>query len=111
MDQSNDKLLNRSWQEWVRIGGNYLVVIITHSWVRVTIMLLLMLSLAWLSFTRGYIPLTEDVELPVSVLENNPSLDIRTLQTINTDRAERVRRERLDYSSYARVLVAPEKNN
>jgi hypothetical protein len=110
MDQSSEKIINSSWQERLRLVGNYLVVAVTHRWVRVVIMLLLVLVLAWFSYTRGYKPLTEDVLLPISVMENNPSLDIKTLQAINTHRAERIRRERPDYTSYSRVLVAPEIN-
>lgn len=110
MAQSNEKIVSRSWQEWVRLVGNWLVGVVTHRSVRVIVMMILILILAWLSYTRGYRPLTDDVALPPSVLEYNPSLDIRILQEINTQRAERVRRERPDYSSYSRVLVAPEKN-
>ena len=110
MEQSSEKLISRSRREWVRLVGNYLMVAVTHSWVRVVVMFVLVLGLVWLSYVKAYKPLTEDVELPVSVLENNPSLDIRTLQAINTHRADRVQRVRPDYNSYARVLVAPDKN-
>jgi hypothetical protein len=108
--QSTDKILDRTWQEWAGLAGNYVVVIVTHRWVRVLLLLIMLVVLAWLSYTRGYRPLTENVQLPVSVLESNPRLDIGTLQTINTSRAERVRRSRPDYSSYGRVLAAPEVN-
>lgn len=107
MDQSSEKAINRSWQERLRPVGNYMMAAVTNRWLRVVIMVVLLLVLAWLSYTRGYKPLMEDVLLPISVMENNPSLDIKTLQAINTHRADRIRRERPDYTGYARVLVAP----
>lgn len=107
MEQSSEKAINLFWPERLRPAGNYLMVVVTHRWVRVIIMVTLVLILAWLSYTRGYKPLMEDVLLPISVMENNPSLDIKTLQAINTRRADRIRRERPDYTGYSRVLIAP----
>jgi len=105
-----DKGLGRSWREYAVKAGTFFMLGATHRWVRSLVMMIMAAVLVWLLFYNVWRPLAQEAKLPASVSEVDPSLEIQTLQAINTLRADRVRRQRPDYTIFSRILVPPEPN-
>lgn len=108
MAQKSNNISSRTWQEYVVWASSFFVVSTNRKRIRSTIVILLFVIFAWLVYSRVYSSLKEDVPLPVSINQENPSLDLKVLQEINTQRAERIKRNKPNYLSFSRVFVVPE---
>jgi|GEM_PF-2749160 hypothetical protein len=107
MAQKNNKTSSSAWREYLAQGGSFFMSPESRRWMRNIAIALIFIVFVWLTYTRVYGPLKEDVPLPVSVDQENPTLDLRVLQSINTQRSERIKRDKPDYFIYSRVFIVP----
>lgn len=109
MAQPSNKT-SRTWQEYGAWVSKFFVASRGHKWIRNIIITFFLIAFIWLTYSRVYNPLKEDVPLPVSISKDNPSLNLKILQAINTQRAERIKRDKPDYFNFSQVFVAPKAN-
>lgn len=110
MAKSNKNTTRKTWQEHVVWASSFFATSTSRKRIQSVLIVLLVVVFIWLVYSRAYSPLKEDVPLPVSIDRENPSLDLEMLQTINKQRAERVKRNKPNYFNFSRVFIVPEGN-
>lgn len=64
-----------------------------------------LLVAGWLLYTYAFLPLQQETFLPTGVTANNPELDVKLLQIINTERIERANYQPTSLNAFAPLFA------
>ncbi len=91
----------------VERGGSRLVVWLSRRLARWLLFIFILGLAVWQGYVNAWMPLKQEASLPAGVLEDNPQLNVKLLRSINSQRNNRMTRERPSFQAWQSFFNIP----